>query len=596
MNRWWVKIGRYALPYRGQLAAVVVLTLSYSALEALKPWPLKLVVDHVLAGKALPAGLTWVEFLPGASARAGVLAWLTAATVLIYLAGPVAQLLQSYVQAGLGARMTYRLGADLFDHVQRLSLQFHARRRVGDLVHRIMNDAGCAQELALGVFLPLLTSVTMLAIMLTVLLWMNPWLTLVALATAPLLYFVIRRLAGPMSEWEYRQAELQGQVMASAEQSLAALPIVQAFGQERREHSRFSNVTRSAGKAYLRTVLVQMKFSVGVGLVTALGTAALMYAGGTQVLSGRISIGELLVFLAYLHSLYGPILNLAYLSQGYASAAAGARRVLEIFEDQSRLPELVAPLRLSSPCRGEIGFHKVTFGYEPGRPVLHGIELLVRPGECVALVGPSGAGKSTLAGLIPRLFDPWEGSVRIDGTDVRSLALRELRSQVAVLLQEPFLQQGTIAENIAYGRPEASHEEIRAAAQAAGAEEFILSLPEGYDTLIGDRGMTLSGGERQRIAIARALIKNAPILILDEPTSALDAATETSLMDALERLMEGRTTVLIAHRLSTARRADRVAFLEEGRIVEEGGQAVLDRWAAAAGPSMRTSVKPEEWP
>lgn len=568
MNRWWVAIGRYALPYKGRIVAVLLLLLAFSAAEALKPWPLKLVVDNVLAGQRLPDAAAWLRKLPGGETPLGLLAWLTAGTVIIFLAGWIAKMAQAYVQAGLASRMNYRLGADVFDHLQRLSLRFHSSHRVGDLAQRVLSDSACARELVVSVMLPLLTSLVTLVMMITILLRLNPFLAVVALLAVPPLYLVMRYLSAPMSRWEYRKSELMGQIMARAEQVLTAIPVVQAFGQEKREQDSFRVLTRTSGQAYLRSTMVQVQFKVAVGGVLALGTALLMYLGGAQALSGKITVGDLLVFLAYLDSLYAPLATLAYLSQGYAFAAAGARRVMEVMAVDDRVEPPADPLRLPGSCRGEIVFENVTFGYDRSHPVLQGINLRVAAGERVALVGASGVGKSTLVSLVPRLFDPWEGRVTLDGVDVRRLRLEELRRQIGMLLQDPYLQAGTIAENIAFSRPGASRDQIIAAAVAASADAFIRNLPHGYDTVIGERGVTLSGGERLRIAIARALLRDAPILILDEPTSALDAATEADLLDALERLMNGRTVFIIAHRPSTANRAQRVVVLEKGWALE----------------------------
>jgi ATP-binding cassette subfamily B protein len=567
MNRWWAAIGRYALPFKGQIAAVALLLLSYSVFEALRPWPLKLIVDNVLAGQPLPSAMAWLHALPGGAAKLGLLGWLTAGTVVIFLAGWGAKLAQTYLQAGLGARMNYRLGADVFDHLQRLSLRFHASQRVGDLTQRVMSDSACARELVASVALPLLTSVVTLAMMIVVVFRLNPFLATIAVAAIPPLYLLIRYLSDPMSHWEYRKSELQGELMSRAEQVLTAIPVVQAFGQEQREQDRFDMLTRNSGRAYVRSIGVQLQFKVGVGAVLALSTALLMYLGGGQALGGKMSLGDLLVFLAYLEAFYAPLASLAYLSQGYAFAAAGARRVLEMMAVQDQVEQAAAPVRLAAACRGEVGFEGVSFGYESNRPVLQDVNFTAAAGERIAIVGASGAGKSTLVSLVPRLFDPWSGRVTLDGVDVRKLALPDLRSRIGMLLQEPYLQAATVAENIAFGRPGASRAQIIAAAEAANADAFIRRLPRGYDTEIGERGVMLSGGERQRLAIARALLRDAPVLILDEPTSALDAATEDSLMEALERLMAGRTTLLIAHRLSTARRADRIVVLEGGRIV-----------------------------
>jgi ATP-binding cassette, subfamily B, bacterial len=383
-----------------------------------------------------------------------------------------------------------------------------------------------------------------------------------------------------MMQRTYQQQVLEGQVMARAEQTLSALPVVQAFGREEHEDRRFVGLASDTIQAYLRALVAQLQFKIGVDSTMAIGTAAIIGFGGLQVLQGSLTVGSLLVFLAYLAALYAPMQTLAHLATSFASAAARAQRVFEVLD----AAEVVRDAPGARPLpprpmgrRGHVRLEGVTFGYEPDRPVLEDASLEARPGETVALVGRTGAGKSTLVSLIPRFVDPWRGRVVLDGFDVRDLQLASLRAEIALVLQEPFLLPLSVADNIAYGRPGAGAEAITAAAVAANADEFIRRLPAGYETMIGERGATLSGGERQRLAIARALLKDAPVLILDEPTSALDAETEALLLEALARLMHGRTTFLIAHRLSTVRDADRIVVLEAGRVAETGSHEELIR-------------------
>jgi ATP-binding cassette subfamily B protein/subfamily B ATP-binding cassette protein MsbA len=438
----------------------------------------------------------------------------------------------------------------------------------------VTSDCGCVRQLVIDVVLPLFTSLASLAAMFTIMWRLDRSLSLFALLVVPPLAFCFKRFKGPMTENSYQESRVQGEMMTMAERTLSALPVVQAYGREPDGDRMFSDLTRRAGKASLRTLSSQLRFQVSTNAVTSLGTAAVMMVGAFHVLNGKLSLGSLLVFLSYLQSLYSPLETLAYLNTSLASAAAGARRVFEVLHAEEGtvrdIPGAQPAPRVPEGQRGCLRLDNVTFGYESDRPVLHGVTIDARPGETIALVGPTGAGKSTLVSLIPRLFDPWQGRVLLHGVDIRTIQLASLRSQVALMLQEPFLLPLTVAENIAYGRRNASREEIIAAAVAANADDFIQRLPDGYETVIGERGATLSGGERQRLAIARALLKDAPILILDEPTSALDAETESSLMEALERLMRGRTTFIIAHRLSTVRRADRIVVLDEGRVVEVG--------------------------
>ena len=332
---------------------------------------------------------------------------------------------------------------------------------------------------------------------------------------------------------------------------------------------RFRDVNDDVIGAALRTIDVQLRFKVLMGLTTTLGTAAILWIGAMHVLDGTLTLGGILVFLAYLASLYGPLETLMYTSSTIQGAAGSAKRVLEVLGTKKEIEDAADAVPLTD-ARGHLTLENVTFGYEPERPVLCDVSLEILPGKVVAIVGATGAGKTTLVSLLPRFFDPWQGSVRIDGHDLRKLQIKSLRENVALVLQEPFLFPLTVAENIAYGRPNATLEEIEAAAKAANAHEFIVKLPLGYDTRLGERGATLSGGQRQRISIARAFLKNAPVLILDEPTSALDAATEKLLLDAMYRLIKGRTTLIIAHRLSTIRNADLIVVVDHGKIVEVG--------------------------
>ncbi len=548
------------------------------ALEVLGPWPLKLIVDHVLAREELPEVVAWVSRLPGGEDSVLLIAWLAGATILLYVGTRGAYIFRAYLEAGVSSRMGYELGGDLFHHLQRLSLRFHGKRPTGDLLRRVTSDSGCVGQLILGVFVPVVHSLVSLGSMFAVMWQMDRSLSILSILVAPPLGVLIRLFAGPMAERTYEQHQAEGEIMALAEQTLTSLPVVQAFGREGHEEGRFRRLSDRTIHAALRAYASQLQFKVGVGSVTAVGTAGIMALGGLHVLHGSLSVGSLLVFLAYLASLYTPLATLAYLSSGFASAAGGARRVFEVLDAEDALRD--APGAGAMPPRRKgVGRHVrlegVSFGYEPDRPVLRGVTLEARPGETVALVGSTGAGKSTLVSLIPRFFDPWEGRVTMDGVDIREIQLSSVRAQVSLVLQEPFLLPLTVAENIAYGRPGASRDHVVAAAKAANADSFIQGLPQQYDTPIGEQGATLSGGERQRIAIARALLKDAPVLILDEPTSALDAGTEALLLEALERLMRGRTVFIIAHRLSTVRGADRIAVLEEGELVEMGSHAEL---------------------
>jgi ATP-binding cassette subfamily B protein/subfamily B ATP-binding cassette protein MsbA len=417
--------------------------------------------------------------------------------------------------------------------------------------------------------LPVFSSVVTLGAMFTVMWRIDRQLTLLAVAVAPYMMIVFRFYAKPMFERSYAQQEAEGRIYEVVEQTFSAMPVVQAFSREPANDERFRTAIGETMTTTLAATRVNMQFKFLIGLATALGTAGILWIGTQHALRGDLSVGAIVLFLSYLGSLYAPLEAIMYTTSTIQGASGSARRVLEILESESDVRDKPGAIALRKP-RGEVRFDHVTFGYETDRPVLRGIDFHAVPGQTIALVGATGAGKSTLVSLIPRFADPWQGRVVIDGQDLRDLTLKSLRAQIAVVLQEPFLFPMTVAENIAYGRPNTSARDIVAAARDANAHDFIERLPHQYDTVIGERGATLSGGERQRLSIARAFLKNAPILILDEPTSALDAATEHSLLQALERLTAGRTTFIIAHRLTTVRRADRILVLEQGTIVETG--------------------------
>ena len=412
---------------------------------------------------------------------------------------------------------------------------------------------------------------------------LDPTLALFSLIVAPLLGLSSLYFGRRLKRRAKKSHEAKSRLLSLVHQTLTAIPVVQVFGTESRNVKHFQSAADEAVDLAQRGSLVKGTFGLVNGLITAMGTALILYGGGSRVLSGAISLGTLLVFVKYMRSMQGASKKLFQTFATLKTVEASLDRLMEIFESAEHIRDEPGALRFPKSTNGDsvkLSLENVTFGYEHDKPVLNDICLGVEPGEMVALVGPTGAGKSTLASLIPRFLDPWEGRVLLNGLNIRQIRLSELRSSISIVLQEPFLLPLTIGENIAYGRPEASAHDIRRAATAAQADGFIHQLPQGYDTVLGERGVTLSGGERQRLAIARALLKDAPVLLLDEPTSSLDARTESLLMEALDRLVAGRTTLIIAHRLSTVRRADRIVVLREGQIEEVGTH---DELLAACG-------------
>jgi len=564
-----LRLLRYVAPHwRGVLVILLSMALSIG-LDVLRPWPMKLLVDQVLSGQPLPEWLRpLVETLPSGSTTKGLLLWLCISTVVIFLAGTLMSIASGVVSVGVGQRITYSLGADLFRHLQRLSLVFHSRRSVGDNLSRITGDAYCVQTLLTSIVLPIVQSVVMLVTMFAIMWRLEPRITLLSLAVTPCLAIVIRVFAKPMKARSRQTREVESRMMSLVQQTLNAMPVVQAFTRENVEHERFVKYADEAAVAYQKSTLAGLWFKLFVGLVTSVGAALIMWMGAQYVLEGKMSIGTVLVFLSYLTSLYGPINSITYTASTWQTASANTDRVMEILEVSPDVED--APGAVSRQIAGDVCYENVSFAYEPGRTVLTSVSFNAAKNETVAIVGPTGAGKTTLVNLLVRFFDPTSGRITIDGQDIRQLTTRSLREQVALVLQEPFIFPMTVADNIAYGRPEATRDDIVAAAIAANADDFIQRLPDGYDTIVGERGATLSGGEKQRLSIARAFLKDAPILILDEPTSALDARTESLLLDALERLAVGRTTFIIAHRLSTIRNAAQIIALDRGEIVEQG--------------------------
>jgi ATP-binding cassette subfamily B protein/subfamily B ATP-binding cassette protein MsbA len=465
--------------------------------------------------------------------------------------------------------MVYDLASDLFAKMQSLSLRFHTSKSVGDNLRRVTSDCTCVSTILKDALVPATSSIVSLVVMFAIMWRINMPLTLLSLAVAPYMLWVFRRYTQPMLELGYRQQEIECRIYTLIEQTFSAIPAVQAFSREPLNDLRFTRAANDTLDVTLSLTRVQLQFKILIGLATAVGTAAIFWFGARLALDGTLTVGTILLFLSYLGSLYRPLESVMYVNTTLQGAAGSARRVLEVLDTEREVADKAGAKEIGT-IKGNVRIENVTYGYDRERAVLRDVSLEAGPGECIALVGATGAGKSTLVSLLPRFFDPWEGRVLIDGKEVRDVTLRSLRSQIAIVLQEPFLFPLTVAENIAYGRPTATVADIENAARAARAHDFIRQLPNGYNTVIGERGATLSVGQRQRLSIARALLKNAPVLILDEPTSALDVETEGLLLEALEELMAQRTTFIIAHRLSTVRHATRIAFLKDGSIAETG--------------------------
>ncbi|HEU4340942.1 MAG TPA: ABC transporter ATP-binding protein, partial [Candidatus Binatia bacterium] len=539
-------------------------------LELLKPWPLKIIIDNVLNGNPLAWDLT----LGWSSQTLLVVACIGLVFVYFLLGG--LRILNDYTTIRIGQGMVNDLRRDLYSRIQRLSLSFHTRQQVGDLMYRITADTMGIQTLTMNGFFSVLSASVLLAGMFVVMLFLDPYLTLVALVVCPALVGATQLLNNKMSSAAMQARDKESLVYSLVQRTLSGIRVIQAFTKEEDEERHFVKASTESLAADLRLYNLQNFFYVVVDVTIAAGTATVLWFGARHVLSGELSIGEMVIFASYLASLYAP-LNSIFQTYGLVqSAKVGVRRAFDILESEQSLPE---GHRIFSPqeARGEIAFEEVSFGYDASRPALKDISFHVSPGKKIAIVGTTGAGKSTLVSLLPRFYDPQSGRVTIDGIDIREFRLKSLRRQIAMILQPPLVFPLTIRENIAYGRPDASMEEIVSAAQVAQVHDFVEQLPQKYETMVSEQGSTLSEGQKLRLTIARGVLLNAPILILDEPTSSVDSETEALIMKGLEQLMAGRTTFIIAHRLSTVRQADLILVLRDGGIVEQGTFAELLR-------------------
>ena len=550
----------YASPYRRALAVGGVLTLAEVGLSLAQPWPLRWVVDKVLQ-PAQPA--THPQLILAASAITLV--------VLVLLAG-VADYWATRLLSAAGLHVANDLRLSVLARLQRQSLRFHGKHRVGDLTTRVTSDVAYTQDMLVQVLATLLPATALVIGMFVVMVTLDPVFTVLALLSTPPLIWATRRARKELRSAARRVRKADGALASAATEDLSAIHLVQVFGLEHERLRHFAGLSETSLTAGVESVRVQSQFGPLVEVASVFSTAAVLWFGAERVLSGHLSLGVLLVFITYLSSLYKPVKQLTKLSQVVSKGAAALERIGEVMDAPVDIVDV--PGAVALPIRGQVEFRNVSFSY--GRePVLRDLSLTIEAGQNVALVGPTGAGKSTIAALIPRLADVSAGQVLVDGIDVRRHQLAALRGQIATVLQDTVLLDGTLRENIICGYPGARDRDVRRAARLALVDEFAARLPDGLDTHIGERGANLSGGQRQRVAIARAILRDASIVILDEPTSALDAGSEELLVAALANLPQGRTKIVIAHRLSTVRDADRIFVLEHGRIVEAGTHSQL---------------------
>jgi ABC-type multidrug transport system fused ATPase/permease subunit len=561
-------------PYHAWLGIVFVAMLVEIAMSLAAPWPLKLVLDDALANHRLPAWLTWAHDYGIGRHTMGVAMFAGLATLSIAAIGAVATYIDNYYTASIGQWVANDLRVRIYEHLQRLSLAYYDSAKSGTLMSTLTSDVATVQDFASSSTLDIIVDLVTIVFMLGLMFWLDWDYTLIAIGAMPFLLVFVTRLKKAVKEVTREVRNRQSEVVAVVQEGLGSVRAVRAFGRQDLEVSRMEAASHATVETALKARRVKSLLSPVVAVVVALCAAIVLWKGTALIIAGTMSAGALTVYLAYLTKFFKPVKDLASMTSAIAQTSVALERIQmilradQIIEEQ---PDAVEPGRL----KGQITFDHVAFGYHGEPPVLRDVCFTIEPGQVVGIVGPTGSGKSTVVSLMPRFYDPTGGRVLIDGTDIGRFKLAALRQQIGFVLQETVLFRGTLRDNIAYGRPDASEEEIVAAARLANADEFIRRMPQGYDSLVGERGDTLSGGQRQRIGIARAVIRNSPIMILDEPTAALDTESEKLVIEGLERLMKGRTVIMIAHRLSTIKDADKIIVLKDGVVAEEGSNDEL---------------------
>jgi ATP-binding cassette, subfamily B, bacterial len=561
-------VGAHLWEMRRNLATALFCIFGFTLMELLSPWPLKIIIDYILLGKTLPPSLGWLD---GLMARGETVAVIIISLGIVLIAGcrSLLDYFQLYQTSSIGHQMTHILRRELFSHLQRLSLRFHNRARSGELLNRVTTETEVLKDTFAESVMTASSQLLTVAGMFVVMFLLNWKLGLIATATLPILFYSLASIYQKLKVTARKQREREGMIAARLSEVLTSVPLVKAYGRENYEQERFeaeSAITLEQGIEAERLSAVAMR---SLELIKAAGVWATVLFGALLALRGEMTPGDVLIFTAYLNDIYKPLRNLAKLSTRYSRAVVSVRRIQEIFETEPEGRDDASAVE-APRLKGEIVFDHVSFDYGNGRKVLDDVSFTIAPGQRVALVGPSGSGKSTIASLLLRFYEPSSGEIRIDGVDIRRYSRKSLRREIGVVLQDSILFGASIRENIAYGKPDASLEEVIDAARQAYAHDFIAALPESYDAIIGERGATLSGGQRQRICLARAIIKRPSALILDEPTSAVDAESAALIHDALERLQQGKTTLVIAHNFTAMEKFDLILILKNNRVLEQG--------------------------
>jgi ATP-binding cassette subfamily B protein len=561
------RVLRYLRPYRNLAVGSALLILLASATGLLAPWPLKIIIDSVLENQPLPE---FIQTLlgPFLDDRFALLVIFVVAGLGVRLIGDGVTVLQNYVDSKIDLGMSLDFRGDLFQHAQRLSLAFHDQRETGKLMYAINYQGDAASRVVMTI--PVLAqSLITLVGMVWVTFTIEPTLALLSLAVVPFLYYSVGYYMKHIEKRLMQVKQMEGRSLSIVHEAMAMLRVIVAFGRERYEYDRFRKQGEEAVDARVKLTVRQTMFSLAVNMTTAIGTALVLGFGAYKVMQGGLTVGQLLVVMAYIAAVYQPLESISSTIGSLQNQFISLRIAFDLLGNEPEIKDAPNAITIER-AKGRVTFEGVDFGYKTRKITLKEISVEVQPGQVIAVVGPTGAGKTTLVSLIPRFYDPVRGRILLDGKDIRQVSLKSLRDQISIVLQEPLLFSSSIAENIRYGRLEATMDDIIEVAKAANAHEFIMKLPQQYETPVGERGVQLSGGERQRISVARAFLKNAPILILDEPTSSVDSKTEGVILDALDRLMVGRTTFMVAHRLSTIRHADKILVLDQGRLVEQG--------------------------
>jgi subfamily B ATP-binding cassette protein MsbA len=569
----WRQMVELLRPHWKTMSLALAAVLGETVTDLLEPWPLKIVVDNLLQSKPLPSWLTGIVSHLGQD-KLAVLNFAVVSVAVIAIIGAISSYTEKYLTTSVGQWVMHDLRRTLYQHIHHLSLAEHDEKRTGDLISRVTSDIQSVQDFISSALLDMLVDALTLAGMVAVMFYYNWRFALIALSIAPALFLVVWILTKRIKQASRAVRQKEGELANIVQEVFTSIRVVKAFSREDYEQRRFEEQSLENVETALQARSLKAKLSPIVEVLAAIGTCLVLGYGARLAMAGQLSAGDLIIFLAYLSKMYKPMRDLSKMGDTVSKATVSYERIQEVLNAVSRVRDL--PRARRAPAfKGKVEFDRVSFSYTPDNPILKDLSFQIEPGKVAAFVGPSGAGKSTIMSLIPRFYDPTSGQVKIDGSDIRGYTLHSLREQMSFVLQDTVLFRVPIWQNIAYGKPEAQRAEIMRAAELANAHEFIEKMPDGYDTMVGERGVSLSGGQRQRIAIARAVIRNTPILLLDEPTSGLDAESEQAVFEALGRLMEGKTSIVIAHHLATIQKADVIFVVKDFQLAERGTHAEL---------------------